>query len=144
VTVTLNPAIDRTVWVDELVPGTTHRTADTRVTFGGKGINVARSVARIGAPVVALGLAGEDQATPIERYLDSLGVPSRFIRTPGETRTNLKVIEQATGTATVINASGSEGGADHVDALEHELLATVERQQSLVVVFAGSLPLGVD
>jgi len=144
VTVTLNPAIDRTVWVDQLVPGTTHRTADTRATFGGKGINVARSVARIGAPVVALGLAGEDQATPIERYLDSLGVASRFIRTPGETRTNLKVIEQATGRLTEINGSGSEVGAEHVDALEHELLATVERQQATVVVFAGSLPLGVD
>ena len=70
-TVTLNPAIDRTVWVEALVPGTTIRTADTRATFGGKGINVARGAARIGAPVIALGLAGEDQATPIEE-LDKL------------------------------------------------------------------------
>jgi 1-phosphofructokinase len=144
VTVTLNPAIDRTVWVDELVPGTTHRTADMRATFGGKGINVARVVARIGAPVVALGLAGEDQATPIERYLDSLGVPSRFIQTPGETRTNLKVIEQATGRLTEINGSGPEVSTDHVDQLERELLSVVESQRAAAVVFAGSLPRGVD
>jgi 1-phosphofructokinase len=144
VTVTLNPAIDRTVWVDELVLGTTHRTADMRATFGGKGINVARVVARIGAPVVALGLAGEDQATPIERYLESLGVSSRFIRTPGETRTNLKVIEQATGRLTEINGSGPEVSSDHVDALERELVSVVEGQRAAAVVFAGSLPQGVD
>jgi len=144
VTVTLNPAIDRTVWVEALVPGTTIRTADTHATFGGKGINVARGVARIGAPVMALGLAGEDQATPIERYLESLGVPSRFIRIPGETRTNLKIIEQASGRLTEINGSGPEVSPDQVDALEDELLAVVDRQGAGVVVFAGSLPLGVN
>jgi 1-phosphofructokinase len=144
VTVTLNPAIDRTVWVDELVPGTTHRTADTRAAFGGKGINVARGVARLGVPVVAIGLAGEDQATAIERHLEALGVRSRFIRTPGETRTNLKVIEQASGRLTEINGSGPEVSPDHVDELEGELLSMVEREQAAVVVFAGSLPLGVD
>ena len=32
VTVPLNPAIDRTVWLDRLVPGRTHRSSDTRAT----------------------------------------------------------------------------------------------------------------
>jgi 1-phosphofructokinase len=143
-TVTLNPAIDRTVWVDALVPGTTVRTAETRASFGGKGINVARGVARIGAPVTALGLAGEDQATPIERYLESLGVPAHFIRTAGETRTNLKIIEQANGRLTEINGSGAEVSPEHVDALERELLSVVDQEDVGVVVFAGSLPMGVD
>jgi 1-phosphofructokinase len=144
VTVTLNPAIDRTVWVDALVPGTTVRTADTRATFGGKGINVARGVARVGAPVTALGLAGEDQASPIERYLESLGVPAHFIRTPGETRTNLKIIEQANGRLTEINGSGAKVSTEHVDALERELLSMAGREDVGVIVFAGSLPMGVD
>ena len=115
VTVTLNPAIDRTVWVDALVPGTTVRTADTRASFGGKGINVARGVARIGAPVTALGLAGEDQATTIERHLESLGVAANFIRTPGETRTNLKIIEQVTGRLTEINGSGAQVSSEQIE-----------------------------
>ncbi len=144
VTVTLNPAIDRSVWVETLVPGTTIRTADTRATFGGKGINVARDVARIGAPVIALGLAGEDQATPIERYLESLGVRSRFIRTPGETRTNLKIIEQTSGRLTEINGSGAEVSPDQVDALERALFSVVEQEHASAVVFAGSVPLGMD
>lgn len=143
VTVTLNPAIDRTVWVDALVPGTTVRTADTRASFGGKGINVARGVARIGAPATALGLAGEDQATSIERYLDSLGVSANFIRTAGETRTNLKIIEQANGRLTEINGSGAEVTPEHVDALERELLAVADQDDVGVIVLAGSLPIGV-
>ena len=142
VTVTLNPAIDRTVWVDELVPGTTHRTADTRATFGGKGINVARVAAGIGAPVVAVGLVGDDQAAPMEHELESLGVRARFIRVPGETRTNLKIIEQASGRLTEINGSGPEVTPPFIDALDAELMAVAEEGAS-AVVFAGSLPLGV-
>ena len=143
-TVTLNPAIDRTVWVDQLVPGTTHRTAETGATFGGKEINVARVVARIGSPVIAMGLAGEDQASAIEHHLESLGGRSRFLRVPGETRTNLKVVEQATGRLTEINGSGPEVTPDLIAALEGELLAMVNDERVGVVVFAGSLPLGVD
>jgi 1-phosphofructokinase len=93
---------------------------------------------------VAIGLAGEDLATPIERHLGALGAEARFIRTPGETRTNLKVIEQASGRLTEINGSGPQVSAEYVDALEHELLSVVERNRAAVVVFAGSLPLGVE
>jgi 1-phosphofructokinase len=144
VTVTLNPAIDRSVWVDELLPGTTHRTADTQATFGGKGINVARVVARIGAPVVAIGFAGEDQATPMEHHLESLGVRARFIRVPGETRTNLKIVEQKYERLTEINGSGLEVSPELVAALEDRLLEVIGQEGSTTVVFAGSLPLGVD
>jgi 1-phosphofructokinase len=143
-TVTLNPAIDRTVWVDELIPGTTHRTADTRATFGGKGINVARVVARSGTPVLAIGLAGEDQAAPMEHDLGALGVQARFVRVPGETRTNLKIIDQRTGRLTEINGSGPEVDPALVEALEAQLLSAIDADGAAAVVLAGSLPLGVE
>lgn len=144
VTVTLNPAIDRTVWLDRLVPGRTHRSSDTRATIGGKGINVARTVSRLASPVVALGIAGEDQSASIEHHLASLGVQARFLATPGETRTNLKVIEQGTGRLTEINGSGPVVSPELVAGLEAELLATVRRTKARTVVLAGSLPLGID
>lgn len=143
VTVTLNPAIDRTVWVDRLRVGGTNRTAETRATIGGKGINVARTLARLGVPVIALGIAGEDQAPAIERHLATLGVRSRFLSTPGETRTNLKLIE-GDGRLTEINGSGPEVSGELLDALERELLSVVEGQRARTVVFAGSLPPGAD
>ncbi len=144
VTVTLNPAIDRTVWVDQLVPGTTHRTADARTTIGGKGINVARTVARLGTPVIALGIAGEDHAHSIEQHLAAAGVRSRFLPTPGGNRTNLKLIEQASGRLTEINGSGPHVSADLIEAMEAELLSAVEREDAAAVVLAGSLPVGIE
>ena len=144
VTVTLNPAIDRTVWIDDLVPGTTHRTADTMSTIGGKGINVARSVAAAGLPAHAIGIAGGDQAAAIEHHLASLGVTARFLPTDGETRTNLKLIERATGRLTEINGRGPVVGSDLVADLEATLLRTVADTSAAVVVLAGSLPVGVD
>lgn len=144
VTVTLNPAIDQTVWIETLVAGTTHRTAEARTSIGGKGINVVRTVARLGHPAFAVGIAGADQASAIESHLSSLGVSARFLTTPGETRINLKLIEQATGRLTEINGTGPVVPAPILDALERELLDIVDRSDAAVVVLAGSLPLGVE
>jgi len=144
VTVTLNPAIDRTVWLDHLVPGATNRSGDTFATIGGKGINVARHVARLGHPALALGIAGEDQAAAIERHLDSLGVTARFLPTPGETRTNFKLIERTSGRLTEINGAGPIVARDLLDAFERELILAVERHGARAVVLSGSLPRGVD
>ncbi len=144
VTVTLNPAIDRTVWVDRLVPGRTHRSAETRATIGGKGINVARTVSQLAVPVYALGVAGEDQAASIVQHLVSLGVQARFRSTPGETRTNLKVIERESGRLTEINGTGPVVSPELLASLETELLSMVARTEAVAVVLAGSLSAGID
>ncbi len=143
VTVTLNPAIDRTVWIDRLEPGATHRTSMSRAAIGGKGINVARTAGRLGAPVVALGVAGEDQAARIEQHLAARGIRARFVGIEGETRTNLKLIEQTDGRMTEINGTGPEVGPEILDALAADLFETVARERPAVVVMAGSLPAGV-
>ena len=143
VTVTLNPAIDRTVWIDRLEPGATHRTSMSRAAIGGKGINVARTAGRLGAPAVALGIAGEDQAARIEQHLAARGIRARFLGIEGETRTNLKLIEQADGRMTEINGTGPEVSPEILDALAADLFETVARERPAVVVMAGSLPAGV-
>jgi 1-phosphofructokinase len=144
VTVTLNPAIDQSVWIDRLVAGQTHRTQDFATTIGGKGINVARTVARLGVEAHAIGIAGEDRAVSIERHLASLGISATFLPTPGETRTNLKLIEQSSGRLTEINGTGPAVTQALIDRVEVELLATVARTDAVAVVLAGSLPLGAD
>ena len=57
-TVTFNPAVDYVVHVDELTPGTICRAKSESIHFGGKGINVARSLRTLGVPVLATGFAG--------------------------------------------------------------------------------------
>ncbi len=52
---TLSPALDLTVDVGELTLGRSHRVAPAAEVLGGKGVNVARVLAALGVPVVALG-----------------------------------------------------------------------------------------
>ena len=143
-TVTLNPAFDRTVWLEQLVPGATNRALASALRIGGKGINVARAVSARGLPAIAVGIAGEDQAAPIERAMRADGVDARFVRVSGETRTNLKLIERSTGRMTEVNELGPSVDADALRAVEDAIVETIERDDVGAVVMAGSLPQGVD
>ena len=58
-TLTMNPAIDYTVYLDELRVGEIQRACREGICFGGKGINVSRVLTVLGVENVALGfLAG--------------------------------------------------------------------------------------
>ncbi len=142
-TVTLNPAFDRTVWLGRLIPGETNRAVASDLRVGGKGINVARAVTRRGLPAIAVGIAGEDQAAPIERALRADGVVARFVRVPGETRTNLKLIERRSGRMTEVNELGPTVDDEAIRAVEREILDAIDRDGAGAVVLAGSLPVGV-
>ena len=58
ITVTLNAALDKTLEVPNFTPGRRHRTVDQTTMPGGKGVNVARALKRLGQPVIATGFAG--------------------------------------------------------------------------------------
>ena len=56
ITVTLNAAMDKTLEVPNFTPGRRHRTVDQTTMPGGKGVNIARAIKRLGQPVIATGL----------------------------------------------------------------------------------------
>jgi tagatose 6-phosphate kinase len=98
VTVTLNPALDVTYDVAALVPHGTHRVATVRERAGGKGLNVARVLHRLGEPVLATGLLGGPTGTRIAALLADEGVPSSFVDLAGETRRTVAVVDPADAT----------------------------------------------
>ena len=57
-TVTVNAAVDKTLTVANFQLGHRHRAQQGLIVPGGKGINVARTLKRLGDPVIATGLAG--------------------------------------------------------------------------------------
>ncbi len=142
VTLTLNPALDRTVILDDLRPGHVHRARSTRSDAGGKGVNVAACLADWGVPVAAAGLLGQDNAGPFEALLAAKGIADRFVRIPGETRTNLKLVDGAGGDTTDINLPGLTVEAGSLDAVRAMLRQAVA--PGTLVVLAGSLPGGVS
>ncbi|EJL22489.1 1-phosphofructokinase [Caulobacter sp. AP07] len=103
-TVTLNPAIDQTVALDTLRPGQVHRALAVRHDPGGKGVNVASCLADWGVPTIVTGLLGADNAAPFEALFAAKAIEDRFVRVPGDTRTNIKLLETSPGgTTTDIN-----------------------------------------
>ena len=105
-TVTLNTAIDKTLAVPNFRLGRRHRTVDQTTMPGGKGVNVARVLKTLGAPVIATGLAGGATGTRLVDQLTQFSVLSDFVRIREESRTNTAVIDPTTGEQTEINERG--------------------------------------
>src|SRR5918996_849114 len=142
VTVTLNAAIDRTLVVPNFQPGHRHRASAGFQSAGGKGINVARALKRLGAPVVATGLAGGRTGTLLVEELTAEGILNDFVRIREESRTSTAVLDPTSNAYTEINEWGPEIGEDELEFLLEKLAYLSQRAE--FVVFAGSLPRGVD
>ncbi|MBW3592552.1 MAG: 1-phosphofructokinase family hexose kinase [Actinobacteria bacterium] len=142
VTVTLNAAMDRTLLVPNLQPGHRHRASMAFASAGGKGINVARALKRLGVPVVCTGLAGGRTGTLIVDDLATDGILNDFVRIREESRTSVAVLDPVANVSTEINEWGPEVHEDELELLKEKLAYLSQRAE--FVVFAGSLPRAVD
>jgi 1-phosphofructokinase/tagatose 6-phosphate kinase len=142
VTVTLNAAVDRTLTVPNFQLGQRHRASASLTSAGGKGINVARALKRLDAPVIATGLAGGRTGDRIIDELAAEAILNDFVRISDESRTSSAVVDPTAGTLTEIYEWGPA-----VRGEELEMLLDKLRYLSRVatfVVFCGSLPRDVE
>jgi 1-phosphofructokinase/tagatose 6-phosphate kinase len=142
ITVTLNAALDKTLEVPNFTPGRRHRTVDQITMPGGKGVNIARALKRLGQPVIATGLAGGATGGRIIEALNDEAVVNGFVRIREESRTNTAVLDPTTGLHTEINERGPT-----VTAMELELFRDKLKYLAKgagMCVFAGSLPRGME
>lgn len=140
-TVTLNPAVDRTLVVPGFALGGTNRVHDEHVDAGGKGINVARVARRLGCPVIATGFLAGARGRSITQALSDDGILTDFVELAGETRVNLKVVDPLSGSQTEINEPGVPVEKAQLDVVIRRVDALARRCS--VVVLSGSLPPGV-
>ena len=136
VTVTLNPAWDLRVYYAH--DGTV---ADQTGEAGGKGINVARVLTGLGTPCMAAAWLAGNTGRMVEARLKMDGILVQAFPGQGETRTNIKHIELATGDTTEENRPGQPRGHDP-EAAFFDWLPTVVRTGDAVAL-CGSLPAGV-
>ncbi|MDQ3865739.1 MAG: 1-phosphofructokinase family hexose kinase [Actinomycetota bacterium] len=142
VTVTLNTAMDRTLLVPNFQLGQRHRATLALTSAGGKGLNVARALRRLGVPVVATGLVGGRNATEIVADLTNGSILNDFVRIREESRTSLALLDPLADQYTEVNEWGPEVGEDELEALRQKLGYLTQGAE--FVVFAGSLPRGVE
>ncbi|MDR2368073.1 MAG: 1-phosphofructokinase [Deltaproteobacteria bacterium] len=137
VTVTMNPALDKTADVDTLVPKALNRLRNVRVDPGGKGVNVSKIIKVLGGKSVATGFVGGETGRELRRRIDSIGLVGDFIEVEGITRTNLKVVDKDSS-LTELNEPG-------IKVTEGEINGLLGKIQELagpggLVVLSGSLP----
>src|SRR6201986_1830522 len=142
ITVTLNAAIDKSLSVPNFRLGRRHRTVDQRTMAGGKGVNIARTLKALGQPVIATGMAGGAPGTHLVGQRTEESILNDFVRIREESRTNPSVLDPTTGEQTEINERGP-AVSEHEAELFREKLLYLARGAA-IVVFAGSLPRGVE
>lgn len=143
VTVTVNPAMDKTAEIDCLRPRALNRLAGVVSDVGGKGINVSKTIAALGRQSVACGFLAGQTGRSIEQTLCQWpggGIRPDFLTVPGETRTNLKLVEPG-GELTELNEQGPRLSPADLDALAQKLEGYAA--PGTLFVLAGSVGPGV-
>jgi len=141
VTVTLNPALDLTGSLDLLHRGKVNVLDKGSLHPAGKGINVAKVLAELGAEVTVTGLLGADNQDSFVQLFDSLKITDKFIRVKGASRINVKIVERS-GEVSDLNFPGATISADELAQFENTLFSLAKSHQ--IFVIAGSLPQGVS
>ncbi len=140
--VSLNPAIDKIIFLPQLNKGGIHRISSEKMlkTAGGKGVNVARMCAQAGANTKSIGFAAGEAGKFIASDVESRGVEVDNVWLDGETRTNLNIIDEAAKSETEILEYGPS-------VTEHEIADFMSRFEislpnASVVVLSGGVPQG--
>jgi 6-phosphofructokinase 2 len=139
-TITLNPALDRTLWIQNVRDDISNRILEEKSFAGGKSVDVSKVLKNLGVDNIALGFVGGFAGRELEGRLLNEGIQTDFVRVSGETRTNIIIHEKGTGKQLAFNARGPE-------IRPSELMEFVELLERLpcsdLVTIGGSLPLGV-
>jgi len=141
-TITLNPAIDKSVSIPNFSTGEVNRVIWEQSDPGGKGVNVASFLADLGFRTSVTGFIGIDNASIFEKLFNQKNMADHFVRIPGRTRVNVKIIDEVKKTITDINYPGQSPA-------EQELIDLKKKIHNLVFdhdwfVLSGSLPNGIS
>ena len=140
ITLTLNPALDKSIEVPELVPEKKLRSLNVKVEPGGGGINVSRALHKLEGNSEAVYLSGGFTGKQFEKLLAEEGISSVALNIQGDTRENFIVVDAKSN---LQYRFGMEGPA--VDENEwQQTLDHISKQNDIsYIVASGSLPQGV-
>ena len=134
-TVTLNPALDYVMKLDEMQPGQVNRSTGEYMLYGGKGINVSTVLHNLGVENVALGFIAGFTGDEIEKGVNSLGVETDFVRLKsGMSRINVKI---KASKETDINAQGPDIPKAAMDEFYRKLDSISDGD---MLILAGAIP----
>lgn len=139
--VCMSPCTDVTIELDSLKIGRTNVVKNKSFSLGGKGLNVAVGVARLGFESHVTGLMYDENGYLFENALQEEDVPYSFVWNAGRARENYKFID-GRSMLTEVNDVGEEISEEK--AIEALNLVKTLSLSSDVAVLSGSLPRGID
>jgi 6-phosphofructokinase 2 len=141
VTLTINPAVDKSTYVDHIDPDHKLRCDAPVFEPGGGGINVSRAIKRMGGESLAYYLAGGSTGNVLAQLLDKEGLTHIPIPSIKWTRENFAVTERTTDKQFRFGMPGSEIPEEEWKYSLIKLEKTTPRPEFIVA--SGSLPRGV-
>jgi 1-phosphofructokinase family hexose kinase len=140
VTVTLNPAVDKTLVIPNFRPERVVRVSEVFIYPSGKGVNVARVLVRLGVSAICLGFVGGYAGAFLADGLSREGIEHDFTTVANETRINLTIRDPKTG----LEVHLVEPGSRISEGDWHRFVETYERhlKEASWVALCGSLPPG--
>jgi 1-phosphofructokinase family hexose kinase len=140
VTLTINPAIDRTISVDRLAFEDRARISSSRESAGGRGIIASGVIHSFGGPTLAVLTSGGEKGKRLEQLLAGSGFPVAVVPIRNEIRTDLTITDKH-GLTIHLNEMGPELAAEEVARVEKIVRERIEGATWLML--CGSLPPGV-
>jgi len=141
VTVTLNPVLDKSLWVKGFEAGGTFQVERSESVAGGKGVNVSRALRTMGFDSIATGFMAEVGSAPYIQLMNRDRLVSDFLMTGGTLRMNITVISEGQKSETHLREQGP--------VLPESLFLELEKKlkkhfsEGAFFVCAGSLPGGL-
>lgn len=139
ITLTVNPSIDKSSEVANLLPDKKLQCSRPLYQPGGGGVNVSRAIHYLGGVTTAMFLSGGYTGDFFQQLLKKDAIDMISIPIQGYTRENIMIVDQSSGKQYRFNMKGPEIAESEWRAC----LVELEKQDFNVVVASGSLPQGV-
>ena len=139
-TVTLNPAIDTILFIDEFRRDVTARIREKTECLGGKGVHISVNLSLLDEQSQAFGILFGATGQRIEELVSEAGVTPRFVHgevgADRDSRTNYVIMEQS-GSATIISEHGVDLADPEIDSVLDAL--GVHTEEGDILVFSGDV-----
>lgn len=140
-TITLNPAVDKTYTTGNLMLGQVNRMRTVHNIAGGKGINVAKILRQYGYSVMTAGFLGGYTGQFIESCMREIQAECHFTKVAGETRSSINVLAED-GYVTEILEPGPVVSPQELEQFLEDYKAAVA--QCDLIVMSGSVAKGIS
>lgn len=140
--VTPNPALDRTLVVPDFRLHGVSRATQVLIVAGGKGLNVARGIIRLGGCALCAGLLGGHTGRHFVQLAEAEGLLGEWTWHEAETRCATIIVDSSGRDASLINEPGPPVNDEIWQQFAQSVVACVAAHCVSAVTFSGSVPAG--